>query len=568
MESESARDGDPFEAQLAARPASLATTIRADDRRGAGDCPLASDWVADGSAGYPRPGQRFAVAPRGGADQDLLESDAPGGSMRFTDEFEIKRTKADDWFDLECTEDTPLYVDPFLVFGDPDPFWSSTHDRVVEFFGMAMDYVSQSSADPESAHWRKAERMLTFPEPKEFALGLSMGHPEGSGTGADIARRMAEALDILHRSQVPELGYIEAFTLFCEGMGVDRISDAFCNIVKAKFIEYTINVVKRRRISTQALIVKHSSWDRFGRWNDARIQIPRSPVTTGGILLVPERFLKDIPRVTPERFWSWAENNVASVLREDLNYDLHQSLNRKERAAAGRGVARKRPDLALRFVDEISESDLRPYDVQNDPRLLVGWAEAGRAAAIGSANPLGVPQSQTDFRGWVRELAVEFKIQIEDTDLWKVLWDSDLRKHRDEKIVQAVAGSMWVQRCKAADVDISKEPNMGRGPVDFKFSAGWSRRALVEVKFINSTKFFTGASKQLPQYLRTERIDCGYYLCVGFSDADFNQGRLDKVIETCTALSSAKGVSIEPIFVDARHDNKPSASTIKLDKEK
>ncbi|WP_193614300.1 hypothetical protein [Nocardioides lijunqiniae] len=110
----------------------------------------------------------------------------------------MTRHDDDDWFDQECTADTLLYVDPFLVFDDTDPFWAETHTKLTEFFELAMSYVIESGGVRRSAPWRKAERMLTFPEPKEFALGLSMGHRAGSGTGADFARRMAEALDILH----------------------------------------------------------------------------------------------------------------------------------------------------------------------------------------------------------------------------------------------------------------------------------------------------------------------------------------------------------------------------------
>lgn len=206
-----------------------------------------------------------------------------------------------------------------------------------------------------------------------------------------------------------------------------------------------------------------------------------------------------------------------------------------------------------------------PYDVEQDPKLLVGWAEAGRNAATVRSTDVGQPTADNndDFMNWVKSLAEEFKSAVEDTDLWKAFWNDDLTKHREEKIIQAVAGAMWVQQCKAANVDISKEPNMGRGPVDFKFSAGWEKRALIEVKFIGSTKFFQGAEKQLPQYLKTEKIAGGYYLCVGFSDTDFGKDRLDRVRDTCKALANAKGVSIEPIFVDARYDNKPSASKIK-----
>jgi hypothetical protein len=482
--------------------------------------------------------------------------------MRFTDEFGVTRKKKDDWFDLECTEDTPLYVDPFLVFDDADPYWSGSHAQVITFFQLALDYVAKSGGNKHSRHWLKAERMLTFPEPKEFALGLSMGHPEGSGTGADIARRMAEALDVLHSRSIKTVKYVEAFTLFCDGMGVDRISDSFCNIVKGTFIDYTSQIVTRHNIATTPVMVKHASWNSDGRWNDFTMKLPKSPATNGGVLLVPERFLKDIPRVTADGFWSWAETNVGDVLRQDLNYDLEDSLNRGQRAAAGRAVARARPDLALQYVDEIQHGKLLPYDVEEDPRLLVGWAEEGRQAAAASTTEVGQPATEDDFMAWVKNLALEFKAATEDTDLWKAFWNDNLTKHREEKIVQAVAGAMWVQQCKAADVDISKEPNMGRGPVDFKFSAGWKKRALIEVKFIGSTKFFQGAEKQLPQYLKTEKIVGGYYLCVGFTDSDFSTERLDRVRDTCKALTSAKCVAIEPVFVDARHDNKPSASKI------
>jgi hypothetical protein len=310
-------------------------------------------------------------------------------------------------------------------------------------------------------------------------------------------------------------------------------------------------------------MVKHASWNKDGRWNDLRVELPKSPATTGGILLVPERFLKDIPRVTPDGFWSWAEGNVADVLRKDLNYDLEESLNKGQRAAAGRAVARARPKIALTYVESVQNTVLLPYDVEKDPKLLVRWAEAGRQAAQASATTIQQPKGKAQFMDWVKELAEEFKAAVEDTDLWKAFWNDNLTKHRDEKIVQAVAGTMWVQQCKAANVDISKEPNMGRGPVDFKFSAGWTKRALIEVKFIGSSKFFQGAGKQLPQYLKTEKIVGGYYLCVGFTDADFSETRLERVRDTCKALAKEKGVQIEPIFVDARHDNKPSGSKIK-----
>jgi hypothetical protein len=59
--------------------------------------------------------------------------------MRFSDRYDItKRTDKDDWFDPVVTEDTPLYVDPFLVFEDSDESWSRCHEQVVDFFTLAL----------------------------------------------------------------------------------------------------------------------------------------------------------------------------------------------------------------------------------------------------------------------------------------------------------------------------------------------------------------------------------------------------------------------------------------------
>ncbi|MFK4085016.1 hypothetical protein ACI2LF_12955 [Kribbella sp. NPDC020789] len=481
--------------------------------------------------------------------------------MRFTEQFNVThRSNQDDWFDLEVIEDTPLYVDPFLVFEDGDPFWSACHQDLVDFFSLALGFVKLANGDRRSPHWRKALLMLTFPEPKEFAFGLSMGHPEGSGTAGEFAERMADALDLLRRGNIDTLRYVEAFVLFCEGLGVDRISDMFCNITKERFISYTQKVAQRHNLDTKPVLVKHRRWSRqSGRWDDGRVALPSSPAFNGGVLLCPDRFLKDIPRVTPDGFWTWAETNEASTLRFDLNYDLSLSLTKAEKTAAGRNVARARPNLALRYVDKVADQEHQPYNVQTDPNLLVGWAEAGRDAA--ERQPaLQPPGSEDDFYAWVGDLMNGFKHAVEQTDLWKVLWNDDYTRPRQEKIVQAVASMMWQTQCRAAGVDLSREVNIGRGPVDFKFSLGWRRRALTEVKLIKSTGFFTGASKQLPQYLESEQISFGYYLCVGFTDEDFGDERMTRVQETCTAIAEQKGVTISPVFVDARPKNKTSAS--------
>lgn len=195
---------------------------------------------------------------------------------------------------------------------------------------------------------------------------------------------------------------------------------------------------------------------------------------------------------------------------------------------------------------------------------MVNWFENGLSASHLSPKNArnSLPATSDGFSQWVEELANDFKFVVAETDAWQLLWNDGRVSQRQEKIVRALAGIMWRADCKASDVDISKEVNMGRGSVDFKFSQGWSRRALIEVKFIESSHFFTGASRQLPQYLQTEQIECGFYLAVRFTDADFSLERQQRVTDTCDALTAQKNVAIKPIFVDARPSTKKSASKL------
>lgn len=485
--------------------------------------------------------------------------------MRFSELVRVAHRQDDDWFDPVLTEDTPLYVDPFLVFEDDDPLFADAQPRVVSFFGMSRDLVRRAGGDTASPHWKKALRLLTFPEPKEFALGLSMGSPNGAGTGGDLAALMADALDVMTRAVERGVSYVDVFAVFVPGLGVDRISDMFCNIMKAQFIAYTQRICNERGIGTEVMTVRNAAWQASaGRWSDARVALPRSPVTGGGVLLTPERFLQDIPqRVTANGFWDWADARIGMELRADLNYAIGEELSRAEKRELGRRLARRSPDTAFEYVDAEAEREHHPYDVRTDPDLLVGWFEPGRAAARIDVAENGIlPQpADGEFCAWVGSLIDRFTHVVEDTDVWRVLWNDDLTKPRQEKIVQAVAAAMWIESCRAAGVDFSRETNVGRGPVDFKFSAGWQHRALIEVKLARSTKLIQGAAAQLPQYLRSEQIQCGYYVCIGFTDDELSEERIARVTETCATLSAqTPGWTMSPRFIDAR----PKQSASKL----
>jgi len=75
--------------------------------------------------------------------------------MRFSELVRVAHRQDDDWFDPVLSEDTPLYVDPFLVFEDDDPLFADAQTQIVAFFGMCRDLVPAPVGSPRPRTGRR-----------------------------------------------------------------------------------------------------------------------------------------------------------------------------------------------------------------------------------------------------------------------------------------------------------------------------------------------------------------------------------------------------------------------------
>lgn len=486
--------------------------------------------------------------------------------MRFSEHFDIAIGVDDDWFDLLLNQDTPLYIDPYLVFDDNDPLWAASQTSLVQYFEQALELVLKSRGVEGSPAWKAAVRLLKCPEPNQFCLGLSAGDPRGSGIGEKTATEIARVLDLVRREGATELASVAGFTVFVERVGVDMISDALCNVLKGRFIKYTQSVARRHDIRMQSQLVTNARLDPRRGWRSDDFELPHNALMGTYVLLVPSRFLRDIPILGADTFFDWVDEN--SQLRDQLNLDVAQQLSKSDKVACARAVAMRDPQLAIEFLREFNRThhSAPPYDVRGDPKGLVSWFEAGIGLAERFAARNGnirAAATTAEVPQFTKQLAYAFKNEVEERGGWKILWDSSGTSHQREEVAQALAGAMWRAQCKASNVDISKEVNIGRGPVDFKFSAGFNSRALIEVKHIGSSKLLSGARKQLPQYMKSEEIQSGVYLAIGYADRDFADERIREITDACAMTAEQRGIDIAPVIVDARPSTKTSASNLR-----
>lgn len=478
--------------------------------------------------------------------------------MRFTEVFGIQRNDEDDWFDPVLSADTRLFVDPFLIFADDDPPWQQGHASLIEFFQGVLELVAKAPNE-RSASWQAAARLMVFPEPAEFCLGVGV-KPLGRGTG-EVHRdgMLAAARVAVRQASAAPLTHFEELSLFEDGIGADLVSDIVCNVLKSHFIAYTREVLTRHGVEDlHSIPVPHASWDlRYGVWRQATVDLPLNPFTQRAVLLTPTRFMRKIPTVDPEAFWDWSWENQNKEIRGAFNYAIGKDVNGPKIAE----FARANPHLAREYIKAIERRGKpRPYDFERDPDGEVTWYDAGETIAGYADIPKEIPDDPNEFCAYVESLLRAFAEYIEtNRDGWENLWVDD--QPRKERHVQAALRTFLFLICRDRDIDLSAEPNTGRGPVDFKFSVGFRRRALAEVKLMESSSYFDNLENQTPAYMRADGASCGYFLSVGFRDSDFAAAKKKSIIEGAEELEKKFGITFKVIFVDAR--KKPSASKLK-----
>jgi hypothetical protein len=190
----------------------------------------------------------------------------------------------------------------------------------------------------------------------------------------------------------------------------------------------------------------------------------------------------------------------------------------------------------------------RSYDLKADPEGLFVWRDVNRRVA--GEFPLTLtlkgPATAKKAVAVVEQIIEHFCHLIENEGLWKVLWHGG--SPRREKTSQMVFYGTAAAYCKANNLDVTPEADTGSGPVDFKFSAGYNVRVLVEVKLSTNTKLVPGYQKQLAAYNKSQTPVRSFYLVV-------RVGRLGKrraqLVAAKNGIIAAGQQAPEIVFVDA-----------------
>lgn len=442
--------------------------------------------------------------------------------------------------------DTNVFVDPTLIRSTKIREFRNVTNDFIAYFSPIIKLLKTTKHVGDIA-WETAVKKLRFREEHGAALGYSAAGGSGRGIGEGLAELLVERGKEIIDLGIDDPEIFEVIGLFQEGFGADLLSDMAVSILKARFLAYTERITTDLKLTpTKRFRLKGKDWT-----------LPVHPDGTTALILVPSEVLTPLPIALDRR-------EITEVAQ--FNAEVRAAWNAivaaagKEKREPSKTEIRKmllaKPKNLADLIAVYKKAARKGYDFQRDPIGLFSWDHYGRLAA--EKFPLKIaqtkPKTTAELRQILNLIVAQFKKNIEDNKLYEVLYGEKGEPRLEvfgQRLFYAIADSY----CAANDVDLSREPNPGNGPVDFKLSVGYHGRVLVEVKKSINPRLLHGFETQLDAYQKAEATQESLYLILRVSEGE--SGIKDLLALREEKLKKKLRVP-DIVVIDAR--KKPSAS--------
>ena len=417
-------------------------------------------------------------------------------AISFCDEYGIDKElfKSIGALDIILDLDTKYFIDPVLLRNNQVPEFTEASHKVEKYFSdiLALIRVSREEKD---MYWKKADELLSFKEIKGTCLGYSNSGTSGNAIGRNLRCGVLRIIkDLLLNGEVEPI-ILELLGVFQEKIGCDRISDLVTFILRDDIIQYTKRVLKELKCE-----------------NVSEKGLLRNPYNQEYVLLLPKEILSPLPvanRFDEIEFCCFENERV----RREINayFDLGERKKIKKEEVQTLIIN----DLSFReqLLDVYRNLTPEKYNFDIDPVGEIVWYEESKRASKEYPLILMNPRNEEELESLIMKICYHFKTLIENNGLWRLLYDDNCTpKH--ESAAQLLFFGIADSYCTANGVEISREVNNGRGPVDFKLSKSTLNKVLVEVKLTSNPQLKHGISKQLPIYMKQENTKKAIYLII------------------------------------------------------
>ncbi len=481
--------------------------------------------------------------------------------LYFSDYFGVPKNLIKEYgaFNISLLYDLPLFIDPFLVFNSPKTIYRSLHEEIIRYLRFLRD--RSKSRNLNSGLIRN---WYTFSEVKENWLGFSSTGNKGRGLGKKFASALHNNLSTIFSSfgeeQIPQGYHLEKLCLISDGVGRDNISDFTTNLIKYFLLEYTqfftANFIDEK-LCKNFLVPRVRFNYTTESWETASFLLPNFNNTF--VMLTPVDILtRDDNWINKDGLVEDFKNIINSLPDYQLrglinNYllkELGEKPKKKEMQSALMQLYQKYPELIDYYIRFKEENGAQAKSISEEKVIASEDVFITRVLELvtllhSTGDFYKIPFSTLDE---ARDRANYLKHVIEDQDGYKIFYKDGMpiKRETDLHILYKLT---WY----ASPSDINAEANNGRGPVDFAVSRGKADKSLVEFKLASNSKIKENLQKQVEVYSKAHGTDKTIKVIIYFT-----QKELSKIRSILNDLGLIDSPDV--ILIDARNDNKPSAS--------
>lgn len=426
----------------------------------------------------------------------------------FSDCFNLDVTKMNELglFNPILNVDTPLFIDPVLLKKSKHELIS--RNALEQFSKRFEDIILllSNSVKEDDLAWKSAMKLLPQKEIDGTCLGYGVNSTSGRGMPEKQQRLILRTASEIIKLGIKDPNLFMLLPLFEEGIGPDTISDLTTTAIENTLLEFSEYNARNLNIKTE--YVEYKGIEREIIINPLKKNI--SP-----ILLLPHDILRHLPIVND---WKEIADAAAynTALRSRVNKMIASILKgktKREKQEIKNMILHDKQSLT-ELLTVLKNGNANPYDFQMDKLGIIAWQNI--ISTVSHDYPLKLEKdtnSESGLNRCVVDIIEQFKFLVENKGVNKLFW-REKNEPNKEKNVQMIFFAMAYSYCKANNIDINPEMDTGTGNVDFKFSHGFDKRIIVEIKNSYNSNIVSGFRTQLETYKKSEETLLGYYVIV------------------------------------------------------
>ena len=486
----------------------------------------------------------------------------------FSDFFNVPEDVIESYgaVNISLINDLPLFIDPFLLFNSEDENLRAIHDEMISY----LKFLQIQSEEIKEPPVGMLKAWYLFSEVKQTWLGFSHDGNAGRGLGNDFAYSLHSGLGSIFRSfgkeTITKATHMEKLCLISSNVGRDKISDFTTNFAKKYLLAYTEKFAREYLDSSQCkdfMIPKVYFNYETKTWVPQKHYLPC--FEDDYVLLTPKCILtRDDTFINRSDMLRNLQTIAPSVDDETLRFELDhylsgilgvgdKKLTKTDKDRAAEILIQTHPEIIDYYVKYKEDHEEEATSVSKEQVSEVKMLFQTQLTEL-----VDLLKNRTHFYDVVPDAHDEslrrvmyLKHVIEDQDGYRIFYVKGKPVKRESDL-QVMYRLVWY----GTTLDVNREVNNGRGPVDYKISYGKENSTLIEFKLASNSKLKQNLEKQVDVYKAASETNRAIKVILYFTDVEY-----EKVMKVLNDL----GINGCPdiVLIDARNDNKPSASNVK-----